>query len=280
MVHLFFSNTKGTVQWLACWLLIPTLQAFVMRSFVMATPLTMCVDVLVQAIVLALLSTLLWNVTRFSNFQHFPQLQKNINFVAIGLLSVALLLLLNYGFMAILFDPESVDFVRNTLPIRLLTALLLYIILMLYFEKSVLEQINMAVENAVENQQLNDENNAKANGHDNEPKEVLERIALKNGNKLQVILVADILYLQAEGDYVQIVTHDGKYLKEQTMKYFEENLPSNIFVRVHRSHIVNMQALSRIELHEKQSQQIMLKNGHKIKISQAGYKMLRNKLNL
>jgi DNA-binding LytR/AlgR family response regulator len=72
----------------------------------------------------------------------------------------------------------------------------------------------------------------------------------------------------------------GKYMKEQTMKYFEEHLPTTQFARVHRSCIVNLEAISRIELYEKQSQQLTLKNGHQIKTSQAGYKLLRQKLNL
>ncbi|MDO9634524.1 MAG: LytTR family DNA-binding domain-containing protein [Paludibacter sp.] len=51
-------------------------------------------------------------------------------------------------------------------------------------------------------------------------------------------------------------------------------------MRVHRSHIVNVEFISRIELHEKQNQQLTLKNGHKIKVSQQGYKTLRQKLKL
>jgi DNA-binding LytR/AlgR family response regulator len=109
--------------------------------------------------------------------------------------------------------------------------------------------------------------------------EFMKRIAVKSGQKIHVITVSDVLYIQSEGDYVQIFTSDGKYLKEQTMKYFETNLPSQ-FVRVHRSYIVNIEAISRIELYEKQNQQLTLKNGHKIKISIAGYKLLKLRLNL
>ena len=69
-------------------------------------------------------------------------------------------------------------------------------------------------------------------------------------------------------------------MKEQTLKYFEEHLPDNLFVRVHRSSIVNVQTILRIELYDKQSQQLALKNNHQIKISQSGYKLLRTKLNV
>ena len=110
--------------------------------------------------------------------------------------------------------------------------------------------------------------------------EIIERIAVKSGTKIHVVLVPEILYLQADGDYVQIYTAQGKYLKEQTMKYFEEHLPENQFVRVHRSVIVNVEMISRIELYEKQNQLLTLKNGQQIKTSPGGYKALRAVLNL
>ena len=105
------------------------------------------------------------------------------------------------------------------------------------------------------------------------------RATIKQGN-FEGLFSADIICLQADGDYVQIITATGKYLKEQTMKYFDENLPASLFVRVHRSCIVNIQTIARIELYDKQNQQLTLKNGHQIKVSQAGYKTLRAKLHL
>ncbi|MBP7274394.1 MAG: LytTR family transcriptional regulator DNA-binding domain-containing protein, partial [Saprospiraceae bacterium] len=84
----------------------------------------------------------------------------------------------------------------------------------------------------------------------------------------------------AESDYVQVITEKGKYLKEQTMKYFEENLLPTKFIRVHRSYIVNVEAISRIELYEKQTQLVTLKNGMQIRMSQSGYKLLKNILKL
>jgi len=95
-----------------------------------------------------------------------------------------------------------------------------------------------------------------------------------------VILVPDIVYIQSDGDYVQIVTHQNRFLKEETMKYFEAGLPSSQFVRVHRSYIVNVEKILRIEMYEKQNQMLTLKNGDKIRASVAGYKALRAVLNL
>ncbi|MFA5047376.1 MAG: LytTR family DNA-binding domain-containing protein, partial [Paludibacter sp.] len=115
---------------------------------------------------------------------------------------------------------------------------------------------------------------------ESDQKEKIERIAVKSGTKIHVILVSEILFLQSDGDYVQIVTLQGKYLKEQTMKFFEEHLPESRFVRVHRSYIVNVEMISRIELYEKQNQLLILKNGQQIKTSPSGYNSLRLALNL
>jgi len=88
------------------------------------------------------------------------------------------------------------------------------------------------------------------------------------------------LYLQAEGDYVMIYTPDEKFLKEQTMKYFEEHLPAERFVRIHRSCIVHVDCISKIELYEKQNYLIALKTGQKLRASATGFKQLKAALHL
>ncbi|MDR1503967.1 MAG: LytTR family transcriptional regulator, partial [Prevotella sp.] len=85
---------------------------------------------------------------------------------------------------------------------------------------------------------------------------------------------------QAEGDYVMIHSTKGKFLKEQTMKSFESGLPQDKFVRVHRSSIVNIEFISQIELYDKQSQLLKLKNGGQVRISLSGYKALKKTLGL
>ncbi len=106
------------------------------------------------------------------------------------------------------------------------------------------------------------------------------RIALRSGTKIQVVPIDEVLYLQADGDYVQVVTPQGRFLKEQTLKSFAEQLPPERFARVHRSILVNIEAISRIERYEKNSQQLRLKNGGTVKVSQQGYKQLRQQLGL
>ena len=115
---------------------------------------------------------------------------------------------------------------------------------------------------------------------DEEVTEMIDRVVVKTGQKIHVINVVDIVYIQSDGDYVQIYTEQNHFLKEETMKYFEIHLPSATFVRVHRSYIVNVEKILRIELYEKKNQILTLTNGQKIKASASGYKLLREALNL
>lgn len=105
--------------------------------------------------------------------------------------------------------------------------------------------------------------------------QIEDHISIRDGQKIKIISIEEIEYLQADGDYVKIHTEDGQWMKEQTMKYFEEHLPQNMFVRIHRSYIVNIKFLSRIERYG-QLQNVILRDGSAIKISAAGYKLLKS----
>ena len=65
--------------------------------------------------------------------------------------------------------------------------------------------------------------------------EIIDRITVKDGSRIHIIKVDELLYIQACGDYATLVTPTGEYIKEQTMKYFEGHLPTNNFVRIHRT---------------------------------------------
>ncbi len=90
----------------------------------------------------------------------------------------------------------------------------------------------------------------------------------------------DILYIQACGDYTTLITPNGEYVKEQTMKYFETHLPEDNFVRIHRSTIVNVTQISRVELFGKETYQVLLKKGVKLRVSLSGDRLLKVRLGL
>ena len=112
------------------------------------------------------------------------------------------------------------------------------------------------------------------------PSGTLTRIAVKDRQQIHVIPVNDIDFIEADGDYVKLHTTKSAYLKEKTMKYFEENLPSGQFIRIHRSFIVNVNEVAKIELYEKDSYRVHLKSGELLKASSNGYKALKAAVSL
>ncbi|HPH92850.1 MAG TPA: response regulator, partial [Ferruginibacter sp.] len=90
------------------------------------------------------------------------------------------------------------------------------------------------------------------------------RIVVKNGNKIKIIPVNEVLYLEAADDYVKVHTADGYFLKSKTMAHFENVLDTAVFCRCHRSYLVNTQYITRIEPYEKDGHLAILKNGAKV----------------
>lgn len=106
------------------------------------------------------------------------------------------------------------------------------------------------------------------------------RIVVKSNNEISIVPVNDIFYIEAYDDYVKIFTKDNYYLKKKTMGYYEEVLDDSKFFRVHRSFIISLQQLTRIEPLEKNSYIALLKNGKKIPLSRTGYVKLKEKLGI
>ena len=108
----------------------------------------------------------------------------------------------------------------------------------------------------------------------------LDRVSVKDGSRIHLVKTDELIYIQACGDYVMLITPTGEYLKEQTMKYFETHLSPDTFVRVHRSTIVNVTQISRVELFGKETYQLLLKTGVKLKVSLSGYRLLKERLGI
>ena len=106
------------------------------------------------------------------------------------------------------------------------------------------------------------------------------RIVVKDGNKIKIIPVNQVDYLEASDDYVKIVTEGGSFLKKRTMNFFEESLINYQFVRIHRSYIVNTQLITRIDPYEKDGHLVLLTTGAKLPVSKAGYAKLKEVLGI
>lgn len=105
----------------------------------------------------------------------------------------------------------------------------------------------------------------------------LDRVITRMASKITVIPVDKIRHIEAADDYVMIHSELGSHLKEKTMKYFEEHLPAEQFVRIHRSHIVNLDAVKSLELYSKDRYIAILISGEKLKVSAEGYRRLKEK---
>ncbi|MGV3538588.1 MAG: LytR/AlgR family response regulator transcription factor [Rufibacter sp.] len=106
------------------------------------------------------------------------------------------------------------------------------------------------------------------------------RVVVKVNNDIRIIPVQDILYLEAYDDYVKIHTGNGCFLKKKTMGYYEKTLEEKQFVRVHRSFMIALSQLTRIEPLEKETHVALLKNGTRIPLSKSGYGRLKTVLGI
>lgn len=161
------------------------------------------------------------------------------------------------------------DFFLSILPSRLLFGLMIYVIFVLIYylfltSAEVQEQVKTIQNIEIENSPV--------------PAEKLSRISVKKNQEIHFLQTNQVVYIEANGDYVLIYTKDNKFLKDRTMKYWETHLPDDLFVRVHRSFIVNIEYIARIELYEKDSYRVLPKTGNNIKVSTSGYKLLKQKM--
>lgn len=107
-----------------------------------------------------------------------------------------------------------------------------------------------------------------------------QRVVVKDGIKIKIIPLPQIQYLEAADDYVKIYTADGVFLKKKTMQYFENTLPALQFVRIHRSYIVALPLINKIEHNEKDSYLLLLTTGATLPVSKSGYAKLKEILGL
>jgi two-component system, LytTR family, response regulator len=104
------------------------------------------------------------------------------------------------------------------------------------------------------------------------------RIVVKDNHQIHIIPFADLKYVEAADDYVKIHTAARYFLKKKTLTYFETVLPPNEFCRVHRSYIIALNEIHKVEPYEKDGAIVTLKNKIEIPVSKAGYVKLKTVL--
>lgn len=108
----------------------------------------------------------------------------------------------------------------------------------------------------------------------------IERLFIKTGSKIDVVPVTNVIRIEALDDYVEIFTKEKKYLKKETMNYLETSLPQDIFTRVHRSSIINLNYIEKIERYGKESYLVILKDGSRVNVSKSRIKDLKIQLGI
>ncbi len=101
------------------------------------------------------------------------------------------------------------------------------------------------------------------------------RIVVKDGGTIQIIPTSDVVYIEAYDDYVKIHTDKRYFLKKKTMNYYEQALSSTDFIRIHRSYIINVNYLTRIDAFEKNSYRATMTNQAQVPISRSAYSDLK-----
>jgi len=101
-----------------------------------------------------------------------------------------------------------------------------------------------------------------------------ERVLIRDGANVHVLPVDKIDYVEAQDDYVAFKSEGKQYLKDQTLAAVEAALDPARFVRIHRSFILNIDRISKVELYAKDSRMAILRDGTRLPVSRAGYARL------
>ncbi len=273
MRHPAFQNFPRQILYLTFCILTGLALTLCQLGLVQVSAGVLLLDGLMLCVLAGLLAYLLWYVVFFADLPGGQPMQRMMNHSA--LMVLLLLIWVGGGYLLeLLFFPASAGALSKTLPLKTVFGLLLFIGIIRQYqdwkrEKELQEDEILELPTVTSSSPVT-----------MPPSKHLETISVKTGQKIHLVQVSDILFLQAEGDYVMIHTPDGKFLKEQTMKYFEENLPVERYIRIHRSCIVHADCISKIELYEKQNYRITLKTGQKLRASATGYKLLKAALKL
>jgi two-component system LytT family response regulator len=105
-----------------------------------------------------------------------------------------------------------------------------------------------------------------------------ERILVREGTRIHVLAAARLDYVEAQDDYLVLVSGEEKYRKQQTLAELEAVLDPGRFVRIHRSYLLHVERLARLELYAKDSRVAILRDGTRLPVSRSGYRRLRELL--
>lgn len=205
-----------------------------------------------------------------------------LSYIRVWQVQISLALLVQFVCLGISFTIMTIVGLTDsslflpTLPLRFVFGLLCWIILLQWYWS--LQQEEQYRE-ALEEERTRAEKESTVKESATVITDYIDRISVKDGSRIHIVHIEELYCLQASGDYVTLFTSTGQYIKEQTMKHFEQHLPPT-FIRIHRSSIVNSEFIARVELFGKENYHVKLKNGTSLRASNSGYKLLKERLAL
>ena len=271
-----FNNKLKAVNYILLWLVYGVAHFYVFSKFTSFEVKILLADSVIYTFLYAVTGVLLMFVLKYARLGNLNVFQRNLNYFGLCVIAISIVVGVSFLLVSAISENQADAMLYKLVPLRIFTSLLIFCLVITSYRLKLPD----SAEDLPDEINLPETEEFTANEIIPDTREYIDRIAVKNGQNIHVIPVHEIYCMKAESDYVHIFTEKGKYLKEQTMKFFEENLLPSRFVRVHRSYIVNVDAISRVELYEKQTQLLMLKNGMQIRMSQAGYKLLKSILKL
>jgi two-component system LytT family response regulator len=106
----------------------------------------------------------------------------------------------------------------------------------------------------------------------------ISRIVIRDGAEVHVVPIDKVDFVEAQDDYVAVRTAERTLLKEQTMGDLERQLDPRRFVRIHRSFLLNLDRLARLETTGKDTRMAILRDGRRLPVSKSGYTRLQRLL--
>ncbi len=141
------------------------------------------------------------------------------------------------------------------------------------------ERFDNAIKKSLDKLENNTENNVSQLSENNIYEGFQRRIVVKDKGQIRIIPAQDILYIEANDDYIKVITEAGSYLKKCTLTSIEKSFDPKQFIRVHRSYIIPVSQLLKIEPYAKDSYVALLHCGERITISKSGMSKLKDVLN-
>lgn len=106
----------------------------------------------------------------------------------------------------------------------------------------------------------------------------LERVLVRDGTQIHVLPCDKLDYAEAQDDEIVLVSGKERWRKAERLSELENDLDPGRFVRIHRSYLLNIDRLARLELYAKDSRIAILRDGSRLPVSRAGFQRLRELL--